>query len=131
MQVEFEEHINLFTERFVRKDKRHRWETILSTSNIRWDKLSAYDCVEAELADWNTSIYEQIVSAGLNEFLEKQVVVYPIGHGALASKGPYKTTLQNALLGDEAECECVISIYAGKLAICYGHSNEFRLCKRD
>ncbi len=67
---------------------------------------------------------------GLEDYLHTEAFVFKIGHGADEETGVLRKSVFEALLGDNAEEECIISILPGKLAISYGHSNEFRLCKK-
>lgn len=128
MPPEVSEHIQLFIKHFVNKNKQNRWKTMLSMKPEKWSKVSAYDCNQSESADWNTSLTDTIQKLGLQKYLKADAFVFQVGHGA--DIGWYKSTMQKALLGENAETECIISIIPGKLAISYGHSNEFRLCKK-
>lgn len=128
MPAEVSEHIELFIRHFVCKSKQSRWKTVLSMKPEKWDKLSAYDCKQPESADWNTSLNHTIEKLELEKYLYTEAYIFQIGHGS--DIGWYKGTLYDAVLGEKAETECIISIYPGQLAISYGHSNEFRLCKR-
>jgi hypothetical protein len=101
---------------------------MLSLRPDKWDGVSAYDCNQPESSDWNTPIIDTINKLKLNEYLDQDAYIYQIGHGA--DLGVYRGTLRKALLGEEPEIECIISIIPGMLAISYGHSNEFRLCKK-
>ncbi len=121
-------HIKLFIRNFIEKHRRHRWETILSMKPEKWSGVSAYDCNQPEIPDWNTPVADTISKLNLEKYIDHKALIYQIGHGA--DQGVYKSTLRNALLGEEPELECIISIVPGKLAISYGHSNEFRLCKK-
>ena len=128
MPSEVSEHIELFIKNFVIKNKRNRWKTMLSMKPDKWDKISAYDCNQPESADWNTNLNDTIQKLELQKHLLSETYIFQIGHGS--DIGWYKGTMQDALFGDNAESECIISIKPGELAVSYGHSNEFRLCKK-
>lgn len=128
MPPEISEHIDLFIRYFVVKEKRSRWRTILSMGPEKWSKISAYECNQSEAADWNTGLSHTVQKLGLNKYLHTEAVIFQIGHGA--DIGWYKSNMHEALFGENAEHECIISIIPGKLAISYGHSSEFRLCRK-
>lgn len=129
MDDKFKEHIESYISSFVPKNKRDRWKYTITKDHGTWGKLSSHDCTEPELSDWNTSPSQNIQKAGIEKHLNSDVYVFPIGHGAIGD-GPYKSTLKDVLLGDDWPSECIISIIPGKLAISYGHSNEFRFCSK-
>ena len=128
LSAEEAEHIRLFIRYFVEDSRKPRWKTLLAMKPEKWLGASAYDCSEAVSADVGTPVRETIKSLGLEKYLDHEAFVFQIGHGA---RGVYKGSLRSALLGETPELECVISIIPGKLAIAYGHSNEFRLCQRS
>ena len=122
------EHIRLFIKYFVDESKKQRWKTMLSMKPEKWLGASAYDCNQPVNADVGTPIYDIVKKLDLNQYLDQKAYIFQIGHNA--RRGVYESTLRSALLSEKPELECVVSIIPGKLAISYGHSNEFRLCKR-
>ena len=95
----------------------------------KWSGASAYDCNQPESSNWNTPVENTIAKLGLEKYLDHKAFVFQIGHGA--DEGACESTMREALLSDNSEIECVISIIPGRLAVCYGHSGEFRLCRRN
>jgi hypothetical protein len=129
MLSEEAEHIKQFIKNFIPQHKQHRWLTILSMKSEKWKGISAYDCNQPEASDWNTPVIDTIKKYHLEQWIDSDAYIYPIGHGGV-KKGVFKSTLRKALVDPGEELECIISIIPGKLAVSYGHSNEFRLCKR-
>ena len=121
-------HLKGFIKHFVESHKQNRWKTVLSMNTKKWQGASAYDCNQPEASDWNTPLLDTIEKLNLAEQLDKKAFIFKIGHSG--DPGVYEGTLKQALLSEDPELECIISIIPGKLAISYGHSNEFRLCKR-
>ena len=128
LKPEESKHITLFIKYFIEENRKGRWETILSMKPEKWVGLSAYDCNQPVEGNSNKSLIDIIQKLNLEKYLDHEAYIFPIGHGA--GKGVYKGNLRNALLGSNPELECIISIIPGKLAVSYGHSNEFRLCKK-
>ncbi len=125
LDSEEREHIKLFMKHFIGRNKQGRWKTILSMKPEKWVGVSAYDCNQPGNSDWNTPISDTITKLGLQKCLDHKAHIFQIGHGAY--QGVHEGTLRSALLEEHSELECVISIVPGKLTVCYGHSNEFRL----
>jgi hypothetical protein len=121
-------HIDAFISTFVIKDRRARWRSVMAMKPPKWIGASAYDCSEPSASGWNTPILNTICKLGLEIHLDSPAFVFPVGISA--GDLPFMGTLSTALLVEDFICECVISIKPGHLAVSYGHSNEFRLCKR-
>jgi hypothetical protein len=121
-------HLDAFVRFFVRKHRRPRWRTILAMKPAKWVGVSAYDCSEPEVADWNAPLLDALTQVGLAPHLDDPAYVFPIGHAA--GDAPWLGSLRSALLSDSRVLECVVSLVPGSLAICYGHSNEVRFCRR-
>lgn len=128
MSAEAAEHIRAFVEVFVRTERRNRWVSILAMKPKKWVGISAYDCSEPEAADWNTPVADTLERHGLASHLDDRAIVFAIGHSA--DGPPYEGSLRTALISGDGEIECVVSLVPGRLAVCCGHSNEVRICRR-
>jgi len=94
----------------------------------KWVGASAYDCLAEPTNKANAPIEQTIERAGLSKHLDDPAFVFPIGHSADVSCFP--ATLREVLLEGRTVNECVISLVPGRLAVCFGHSGEVRVCKR-
>jgi len=119
-------HLDGFIRHFVAKEKQGRWRSVYSMKPKKWNGVSAYDCSEPELADWNTPPLDTLTKHNMAKYLDTPGFIFPVGHSADL---PYRGTLRDALLGNDSVTECVVSLEPGKLAVCYGHSGELRICR--
>lgn len=116
----------LFISNFVEKTKRGRWKTIIAMKVEKWASISAYDCSVDPVSEWNYDLEKCLKENEIEQYLDSEAYVFSIGHGE--TNGVHSSTLRKAL---NSEIECVVSIIPGKLAVCYGHSNELRICKNE
>ena len=121
-------HIKLFIKHFVVSNKQHRWKTIISMKPDKWVGASAYDCNQVETKEKYSDYSSLIEHLGITKYLSQEAYIFPIG--CSAGEMPFKSSLKEEFVSNNPTVECVISIIPGKLAICFGHSGEFRLCKR-
>ena len=129
MSAEASNHLSRFIDAFVEKRKRDRWRTVMALAPEKWHGASAYECVVKPLGRMNTTEEHNILSAGLEVFLDRPAFMFTIG--AAAGWGYKESTLRKAILGEDWRCESIVSVVPGQLAVCYGHSGEVRVCRRD
>ena len=127
LDAKAEEHLEAFIAHFVSSNRQRRWRSILAMKPHKWVGVSADDCTVDPQSWGNTPAFTTLQSAGLAPYLDTPAFVFHIGHGA---GGAEAGSLRSALLSEHPALECVVSVLPGKLAVCYGHSNEVRICKR-
>jgi hypothetical protein len=92
-----------------------------------WGGASAYDCAVAPFESRHVHPERILEDAGLTSRLDACAQVFAIGAGV--GTGYSAGTIRQSLAGAGTRLECVVSLIPGRLAVCYGHAGEVRVCK--
>jgi hypothetical protein len=127
MNKEEQTHLNAFLNTFVPSSHKARWQTLVASNKIKWEKIKPYDIWPennhqikyCRLLEEN--LFELFKNKKYAQHLNNNVAVFPCGHD---SKKPESTKLDTAIRNEYDLLEGIISIIPGKLALLLNHDGE-------
>ncbi|WP_353572694.1 hypothetical protein [Candidatus Albibeggiatoa sp. nov. BB20] len=134
LESSYEQHIEGFLCTFLSEHRAVRWRAILNKKPKHWKKVSAWDLWDNRYTstkhciEWNHSLKELLASSLFMPYQKKQCVVIHCGH----AEGKIETlSLLDALTGENALFEGIISIVPYKLALVVNHDGDICICQKQ
>ena len=134
MNKEEQSHLNAFIDTFVPKSHKARWETLVSSKKIKWEKIKPYDIWPEDNNDlkycriMEENFFELFKSKKYVRYIGNNVAVFPCGHDNKEAE----TIKLNVVMGREYDLlEGIISIIPGKLALLVNHDGEVCIFEKN